>query len=98
MILAMDRYPLDDASANDLDFINMILTWFFFSEMVIKLIGLGPKIYVKDKFNIFDGIITILTTIENLIDLAALGSGISTNGAISGFRAIRLFKIFKLAR
>lgn len=76
----------------------MILTWLFFGEMIIKLWGLGPKLYVKDKFNIFDSFITCLTIAENIIDLLGSDSSVSSGGAISGFRAIRLFRIFKLAR
>jgi hypothetical protein len=77
--------------------INNALTWLFFAEMVIKLIGLGPKLYIKDRFNIFDAFVTTLTIGENLLDLAGPNS-ISTGGSISGLRAIRLFRIFKLAR
>jgi hypothetical protein len=69
----------------------------FFGEMLIKVIGLGPKQYAKDRFNLFDAFITILTIVENILDLSAANS-ISSGGAISGFRAIRLFRIFKLAR
>jgi uncharacterized membrane protein len=29
----------------------------FLAEMIIKLIGLGLKTYIKDRFNIFDAII-----------------------------------------
>lgn len=98
VILALDRYPIDDAQSSTLDMINMVLTWLFFIEMIIKLIGLGPKLYAKDRFNIFDAIITILTIVENIIDLSPVESSISSGGSISGFRAVRLFRIFKLAR
>jgi hypothetical protein len=76
----------------------MILTWLFFGEMLIKVLGMGPKLYVKDRFNIFDSLITTFTIIENIIDLVGSETGVSSGGAISGFRAIRLFRIFKLAR
>jgi hypothetical protein len=98
IILALDKYPQDDSAANAYNLINMILTWLFFGEMVVKVIGLGPKAYLRDKFNIFDGIITILTIVENIITLASIDSSVSSGGAISGFRAVRLFRIFKLAR
>lgn len=76
----------------------MILTWLFFLELIVKIIGLGPKLYAKDRYNLFDAFITILTIAENIIDLASINSSVSSGGAISGFRAIRLFRIFKLAR
>lgn len=64
--------------------------------MVIKLIGLGPKLYVKDKFNIFDCIVVVVSIMENVIDWAGVGGG--TRGAISAFRGVRLLRVFKLAR
>lgn len=69
----------------------------FLAELIIKVIGFGPKLYVKDRFNIFDAFITILTIAENILDLS-MTSSFTSGGAISGFRAIRLFRIFKLAR
>ena len=64
--------------------------------MVIKLIGLGPKMYVKDKFNIFDCIVVIVSIVENVINWAGVEGG--TKGAISAFRGVRLLRVFKLAR
>ena len=46
----------------------------FFFEMVVKIIGLGPKEYVRDKFNIFDGFIVIVSTVEYIIDLTSVNS------------------------
>ena len=79
----------------------------FFFEMVIKIIGLGQKEYVRDKFNIFDGFIVIVSTVEFVIDQTQVSTskrslinhpGVSSGGAVSAFRAIRLLRIFKLAR
>lgn len=98
IVLALDRYPLEDEVDEQYDMINMVLTWLFFVEMIIKIIGLGPKLYLKDKFNIFDAIITLLTIAENIVYLANIDVAVTSNGAISGFRAVRLFRIFKLAR
>lgn len=38
--------------------------------MVIKLIGLGFKGYIIDAYNIFDGIIVILSIIDEIITLS----------------------------
>ena len=34
-------------------------------EMVLKLIALGPFGYIKDGFNVFDGVIVILSYISD---------------------------------
>ena len=46
--------------------------------------------YVKDRMNIFDAIIVMLSLIEIFI-----GSG---GSAISAFRSIRIFRIFRVLR
>ncbi len=76
--------------------INNYLSWCFFAEMVIKLLGLGFELYAQDKFNLFDASIVVISTVENALSWTGveLGSG----GAISAFRGIRLLRVFKLAR
>lgn len=75
---------------------NDVLSWIFFGEMVIKLIGLGIKDYASDSFNLFDCAVVIVSLVENII--AWLGISFSGGGAISALRAIRLLRVFKLAR
>ena len=97
-MLALDKYPQDDSLKESMNVINMILTWCFFAEMITKILGLGIKGYARDRVNLFDAAIVMFTVAENIMDLAVTNSSISSGGAISGFRAIRLFRIFKLAR
>lgn len=65
--------------------------------MIIKLLGLGFKGYARDRFNIFDCVIVIISTIEIVIGWADPHSG-GGGGAISAFRGVRLLRVFKLAR
>jgi hypothetical protein len=69
IILALDKYPIDPEEDATFTKINTFLTWMFLGEMVMKLIGLGVATYVKDRFNIFDALIVILTVAENIVDL-----------------------------
>lgn len=75
---------------------NNILSWIFFGEMVVKLIGLGIDSYASDSFNLFDCAVVVISLVENIIDW--LGISFSGGGAISALRAIRLLRVFKLAR
>ena len=61
----------------------------FAIEMILKLFGLGPKKYVKDKFNVFDAIVVII----GLLDFLNVGSK-----ALTVFRCFRLLRIFKIVR
>jgi len=62
-VLALDRYPVPNEN-----YALEIFNYFFFTcfaiEMIIKLVGLGFKLYAKDKFNIFDGVIVIISSVE----------------------------------
>lgn len=64
--------------------------------MIIKLVGLGIKEYVRDKFNLFDAFIVILSFVDNIM-FYAVGSNASGGGVII-LRSIRLLRVFKLAR
>jgi len=68
----------------------------FIVEMVIKLIGMGIRDYSADNFNIFDGTVVMISIIEMIVsDIIEGGIG---GGAISSLRAVRLLRVFKLAR
>mmetsp|Transcript_6096 Transcript_6096/g.8197 ORF Transcript_6096/g.8197 Transcript_6096/m.8197 type:complete len:125 (-) Transcript_6096:229-603(-) len=64
--------------------------------MVAKLIGLGMKNYSRDKFNVFDGLIVVVSLIDFTLDLTVdMGD---SDGIMSAFRALRLLRVVKLAR
>ena len=64
--------------------------------MIIKLLGLGVKDYKRDGFNLFDAAIVILSMVE--IAVESQFPALSTGGAFSAFRGVRLLRVFKLAR
>lgn len=75
--------------------------------MIVKIIGLGPMYYMKDKFNIFDASIVFISLVDVIIYYAIAGSNgeedqssssNSSSGAISAMRTFRLLRIFKLAQ
>lgn len=98
IILCLDRYPIGATEVLVLEILNEICTWFFFLEMILKLIGIGPINYARDRFNLFDASIVLLSLLEFVMGKVNLGGGISTGGAITAFRGVRLLRIFKLAR
>lgn len=53
----MDKYPPDPTQQKVLEIFNLIFFSIFLTEMIIKVIGLGPKVYVRDNYNIFDCIV-----------------------------------------
>lgn len=59
--------------------------------MASKIIALGINGYVRDKMNIFDGTIVLLSVIEMVL----FGG---TNKAVSAFRAVRIVRTFRVLR
>ena len=64
--------------------------------MIIKVMGMGIKDYTSDSFNIFDGTIVFISIIEMIMEKLLDGS--LGGGAFSSLRAVRLLRVFKLAR
>lgn len=96
IVLATDKHPDWDQSFKDmLNLLNTIFTIVFTAEVVFKLIGLGVRGYVADKFNIFDCIIVIVSLVDMVMEsMGAEGGG----DAFAALRAFRLFRIFKIFR
>lgn len=53
------------------------------------MIGLSPRTYVKDNYNLFD----LVTVVMSLVELGFSSDG---GGSLGALRAIRLFRVFKL--
>jgi len=90
LVLSMDRYPEGDPEEKEiLAVCNFCFNVVFSLEVLVKLIGLGLKTYVKNIENIFDFFVVSMSWVE-----MSLGSeGGSSLGAL---RAVRLFRVFKL--
>lgn len=94
----MDRHPIKESTVAFFELMNMIFSTIFFIEMVLKLLALGFKNYIKDSFNIFDAVVVILSSIDIAVMFLFYGKDSGSNSAISALRAFRLLRIFKLAK
>lgn len=56
------------------------------------MVGFSIRGFVRDKFNVFDALIVVVSVIE----LSVIGDG--TGSSLSALRAFRLFRIFKIFR
>lgn len=66
----------------------------FTIELGLKLIGMGPKNYIRDTMNIFDAIIVSLS----LVELFMLGGSTNGKSSLSAFRSVRIFRAFRVLR
>lgn len=80
--------------------LNFGLTIFFALEMTVKLLSLGLTWYIKDRMNVFDAIVVLISLVELAVAPPEFLSGHpgTNNAAVLALRTLRLARIFKLAR
>lgn len=98
-VLSIDHYPMSTTLDSRLEIINFALSSVFLVEMVMKMLGLGIKIYALDKFNLFDAFVVFMSVLETITSPPSFISNQSTKkSTASALRSFRLFRVFKLAR
>ena len=93
--LSMEHYGMDPGLVYTLAVCNVIFTLCFTLEMVLKMVGLGPRQYFRDYFNAFDFVVVTISLVE--LSIAATG-GNSKKSGLGALRTFRLMRVFKLAR
>ena len=66
--------------------ISQVFTVVFIMEMILKLIAFGIKDYCKNKWNLFDGTIVILSVLDMVLSLSGAISG-------AGLSVLRTFRL-----
>jgi hypothetical protein len=90
IVLSLERYPMPENEKEAYNNVNYFFSSIFAIEVVLKVIGLSPKKFIMDKFNVFDSLIVLVSILELFVS--------SGSGGVSALRAFRLFRIFKLFR
>jgi hypothetical protein len=93
--MTLDRFPEPENLSTILEVLNQLFSWLFTAEMLIKLLGLGLVEYARDRFNLFDAFIVIISIVDNIISSF---SGVKIGSGVIILRSIRLLRVFKLAR
>lgn len=91
VLLAVDYHGMPEETASTLEVVNVILTWIFTVEFVIKLPVLGATKFWKEPFNRLDAFVVLSSQVE--LWMAWLGGG--DGGAFSGLRSFRLLRILR---
>lgn len=63
--------------------------------MILKLIALKPQGYIKSRWNIFDGIVVIISLIDTLLTLTTVIDNTGTS-VLRSFRLVRIFDIWSI--
>ncbi|XP_059352397.1 voltage-dependent T-type calcium channel subunit alpha-1G-like isoform X2 [Daphnia carinata] len=80
------------------EFSNVIFSAIFAIEMLLKVIAEGPLNYVGNGFNVFDGVIVILSLVEVFQSLNRFEGDDGGSSGLSVLRTFRLLRILKLVR
>ncbi|KAL0893243.1 hypothetical protein ABMA27_014844 [Loxostege sticticalis] len=76
---------------------NVVFSAIFAVEMVLKIIAEGPFKYISNGFNVFDGVIVILSAFE-LAHSLGQERDLAGSSGLSVLRTFRLLRILKLVR
>jgi voltage-gated sodium channel type IV alpha len=98
--LASDHYPIDMERLKQSENWNVLFTFAYMSEVIVKIAGLGVKGYFSEsRFHLFDVIISLLSVIDVIItNLFLREEDLYNSVFITVCRAVRTIRLFKLAR
>uniref|UniRef100_A0A2S2PYV7 Voltage-dependent T-type calcium channel subunit alpha-1H n=1 Tax=Sipha flava TaxID=143950 RepID=A0A2S2PYV7_9HEMI len=80
------------------EYSNIVFSAIFAAEMFLKVIAEGPCGYISNGFNVFDGIIVILSIVELTQSFENTSGQREGNSGLSVLRTFRLLRILKLVR
>uniref|UniRef100_A0A3B3RH03 Calcium voltage-gated channel subunit alpha1 I n=1 Tax=Paramormyrops kingsleyae TaxID=1676925 RepID=A0A3B3RH03_9TELE len=87
--MGIEHHDQPDELTNVLEISNIVFTSMFTLEMILKLTAFGFFSYLRNPYNIFDGIIVIISVCE------IVGQA---DGGLSVLRTFRLLRVIKLVR
>lgn len=96
LIMCCYYYEMPAALSRALDDANAALSLVFAVEMGAKLYAYGLRGYVADTYNQFDAVVVLSSLVELALVYLPLVSSTGVN--VSVLRALRLFRVLKLAR
>jgi voltage-dependent calcium channel L type alpha-1D len=74
---------------------NYAFVAFFSAELLVKNFAYGPRYYWTSAFDVFDGVITLVSVAE-LVAIEAVSSDLGDGLGLRVFRSLRLFRVLRL--
>uniref|UniRef100_A0A8C6KBF0 Voltage-dependent T-type calcium channel subunit alpha-1I-like n=1 Tax=Nothobranchius furzeri TaxID=105023 RepID=A0A8C6KBF0_NOTFU len=87
--MGIEHHEQPDELTNVLEICNIVFTSMFSLEMILKLTAFGSFSYLRNPYNVFDGVIVIISVCE------IVGQ---SDGGLSVLRTFRLLRVLKLVR
>lgn len=79
-----------------LSYVNLVFTFCFVLEAVLKVIGLGHKQYFGSAMNCFDFFVVGISVVGDILERSVEGYDVSFANVLLIFRAARVMRIFRL--
>uniref|UniRef100_A0A3B4UEC8 Voltage-dependent T-type calcium channel subunit alpha n=1 Tax=Seriola dumerili TaxID=41447 RepID=A0A3B4UEC8_SERDU len=87
--MGIEHHEQPEELTNVLEICNIVFTSMFSLEMILKLTAFGSFSYLRNPYNVFDGVIVIISVCE------IVGQ---SDGGLSVLRTFRLLRVLKLVR
>ncbi|XP_049759087.1 voltage-dependent T-type calcium channel subunit alpha-1H isoform X1 [Elephas maximus indicus] len=87
--MGVEYHEQPDELTSALEISNVVFTSLFALEMLLKLLACGLLCYIRNPYNIFDGVIVVISVWE------IIGQA---DGGLSVLRTFRLLRVLKLVR
>jgi hypothetical protein len=97
-LMALDGFGLSKAMEDLLGALTLGCTVLFILEAVIKLLGLGPKLYFSSAWNLLDFGIVLLAIAELLLTWVATTGAEANPSVIRALRMVRLLRVLRTLR
>lgn len=63
-VMASQSYPGNPQWQVASDYLNVAFCFYFILELLVKLLGVGPRAFVRDKMNLFDALVVAASLVE----------------------------------
>lgn len=94
ILLGCEYHGMSADYAANLGLANLIFVILFSIEMILKILALGFRRYATNAFDVFDGLVVILSIVD--IGLNGIQKEQSSSvGVLRGFRVVRIFKLMR---
>ncbi|XP_049817444.1 voltage-dependent T-type calcium channel subunit alpha-1H-like isoform X2 [Aethina tumida] len=97
MSMGIEHHQQPDWLTQSVEITNIIFSVIFGIEMVLKIVADGPFGYISNGFNVFDGVIVVLSAVE-IFQKYTYDDEMHNDSGLSVLRTFRLLRILKLVR
>eukprot|EP00466_Bigelowiella_natans_P016933 jgi/Bigna1/90435/estExt_fgenesh1_pg.C_700070 len=95
-VQAVDRFHLPEHEEDLIHVTNSVCLWLAVVECTMRMIGLGPKLFLSDVYNHLDMVLVPVALIAEIFYYSSSGGRVEELQWVLAFRTMRVFRISKL--